>query len=144
MTFLLNCVVVAVFLGIGGIQPQLDWLLIVPLLLELYLFVLAIALIVSALYVRFRDVGQIWEVTISLLFFSAPIMYPITTLPPWAQRIVSLNPFVQVMQNVRTLILGPGSAPLASRFAPILIAAALFGLAVWLFRRESPRFAERA
>ncbi|HEX4519750.1 MAG TPA: ABC transporter permease [Gaiellaceae bacterium] len=144
MTFLLNCVVVGVFLGIGGVEPHLDWLLIVPLLLELYVFTLSIALIVSALYVRFRDVGQIWEVAISLLFFAAPIVYPITQLPPWAERIVSLNPLVQVMQDVRTIILGPGSAPIDSRFAPIVIAAALFAVAVWLFRRESPRFAERA
>lgn len=145
MTFALNCVVVAVFLGLGGIEPNPGWVLIVPLMLELYVFVLAIALIVSALFVRFRDVGQIWEVTISLLFFSAPIMYPITTLPVWAQHIVALNPFVQVMQDVRTIILGPGSAPpIVNPIFPILIAAASFALAVWVFRRESPRFAERA
>ena len=62
MTFLANCVVVVVFLAVGGVQPGWNWLLLIPLLLELYLFVTAIALIASTLYVRFRDVAQLWEV----------------------------------------------------------------------------------
>src|SRR5215472_12754789 len=43
MTFLANCVVVLVFLAVGRVQPGWDWLLLLPLLLELYLFVAAIA-----------------------------------------------------------------------------------------------------
>jgi ABC-2 type transport system permease protein len=145
MTFGVNCVVVGVFLAVGGVGPHPGWLLIVPLLLELFVFIVAIALIVSTLYVRFRDVGQIWEVTAALLFFVAPIMYPITILPVWAQHVVALNPFVQVLQNLRTILLGPGSAPaIVSPVFPMTIVAALFGVAIWLYRRESPRFAERA
>jgi ABC-2 type transport system permease protein len=151
MTFLANCVVVAVFLAVGGVQPGWDWLLLIPLLLELYLFVTAIALIASTLYVRFRDVGQLWEVTAALLFFIAPIMYPITVLPLWAQRLVELNPFVQVLQDVRSILLGSSTAAadgmtpaVDNRLLPIAIAAALVAGALLLYRREAPRFAERA
>jgi ABC-2 type transport system permease protein len=150
MTFLVNCVVVVVFLGIGGIEPRAEWILALPLLAEMYVFVLALGLIASTLYVRFRDVGQIWEVTAMLLFFSAPIMYPITQLPDWAQRLVSLNPFVQIMQDLRTVLLGStatkdGAAPLADgQLLPVLIAFALFGVSLWVYRRERPQFAERA
>jgi ABC-2 type transport system permease protein len=151
MTFLANCVVVAVFLAVGGAQPGWDWLLLLPLLLELYLFVTAIALIASTLYVRFRDVGQLWEVTAALLFFIAPIMYPITVLPVWAQRLVELNPFVQVLQDVRSILLGSSTAaadgmtpPVDNRLLPIAIAVALVVGALLLYRREAPRFAERA
>jgi ABC-2 type transport system permease protein len=150
MTFLANCIVVAVFLGASGIRPELDWLLLPPLLLELYVFILALALIASTLYVRFRDVAQIWEVAALLLFFTAPIMYPITILPEWAQRLDGFNPFVQVMQDARAILLGPDAveAGVATRFDsrlfPIAIAVGLLALALWLQRRESPRFAERA
>src|SRR6266508_5076173 len=110
MTLVANCVAVAAFLAVSRIRPQLDWLLLVPLVLELYAFVLALAIVAATLFVRFRDVGQIWEVAASLLFFSAPIMYPITILPDWAQRLVQFNPFVQVMQDVRSLLLGTDAA----------------------------------
>jgi ABC-2 type transport system permease protein len=150
MTFLTNCIVVVVFLAVGGVEPGWDWLLLVPLLLELYLFVTAIALIASTLYVRFRDVAQMWEVTAALLFFIAPIMYPITVLPVWAQRLVELNPFVQVLQDVRSILLGSstsaadGMVPIDNRLLPLAIAAAFIASALLLYRREAPRFAERA
>jgi ABC-2 type transport system permease protein len=150
MTFLANCVVVAIFLGLSRVGPGLDWLLVVPLMLELYLFVVAIALVASTLYVRFRDVGQIWEVLSSLLFFSAPIMYPIAILPHWAQRVVGFNPFVQLMQDTRSVLLGSDAAkdgvgaPVDNRLFPIGIVLGLLLVSLWLYRRESPRFAERA
>ena len=151
MTFLANCVVVAVFLAVSRIQPSLDWLLLVPLLLELYVFVLGLALIASTLYVRFRDVGQIWEVAASLLFFSAPIMYPITILPDWAQRLAELNPFVQVMQDVRSVLLGTDAATagVTARLDTRLDSdrdrvRRARSSACSLHRREAPRFAERA
>jgi ABC-2 type transport system permease protein len=149
-TFLCNCVVVVIFLAASGVSPTPEWMLLVPLLFELYVFVLSLALITSTLYVRFRDVGQIWEVAAGLLFFAAPIMYPISLLPVWAQRLVSLNPFVQVMQDVRRVVLGPDAAadgavpPLDSRLYPLAIVVILLVVALRFYRRESPRFAERA
>jgi ABC-2 type transport system permease protein len=150
MTFLANCAVVAVFLAVAQIQPSLDWLLLVPLLLELYAFVLALALLAATLYVRFRDVGHIWEVAVSLLFFSAPIMYPISILPEWAQRLAGFNPFVQVMQDVRSVLLGSEAASAGvtarvdTRLFPIAIAFAALAVALLVQRREAPRFAEHA
>jgi ABC-2 type transport system permease protein len=150
MTFLANCVVVAGFLAFYRIRPELDWVLLIPLLLELYIFVLALALLASTFYVRFRDVGQIWEVATVLLFFSAPITYPITILPHWGQRLIGFSPFVQVMQDVRSVVLGTNAVTAGvtprfdSRLFPIGIAIALLIVALLVHRRESPKFAERA
>ena len=150
LTFLANCVVVVIFLGADGVRPHLDWLALIPLLLELYGFVLAIAIVAGTLFVRFRDVGQIWQVTAPLLFFTAPIMYPITVLPHWAQRLAELNPFVQTMQDIRSIVLGSdalaaGATPeFVSRLYPIAIAAVLLAVSLLVHRRASPRFAEFA
>jgi ABC-2 type transport system permease protein len=150
MTFLANCIAVAVFLAFGRIAPRPSWLLLVPLVLELYLFVAGLGLLASTLFVRFRDVGQIWEVASSLLFFSAPIMYPVTILPGWAQRLVELNPFVQVLQDVRRVLLGSdlstGGVParVDSRLYPIAIAAGMVAVGLLVHHRASHRFAERA
>jgi ABC-2 type transport system permease protein len=107
----------------------------------------------SALYVRFRDVSQIWEVAVQLLFFGSAIFYPIGILPEWAQKVAFLNPFVQIMQDVRHAVLG-ASGPNdlsaadvyggpAGRAIPIVIALLIFAGALWFFRRESRYFAER-
>jgi ABC-2 type transport system permease protein len=150
MTFAANCVAVAIFLAFGRIRPEPGWLLLVPLLLELYIFVLGMALLAATLFVRFRDIGQIWEVAVTLLFFSAPIMYPITILPGWAQRLVELNPFVQVLQDVRTVLLGSdpatGGVPprVDTRLIPIAIAFGLLAAGLLVHRRSAHRFAELA
>ena len=110
MTFAVNCVAVAIFIVASQIPPELSWLLLIPLVLELYLFAIGVALLVSSLYVRFRDVGHLWEVFASVLFFATPIMYPVSILPTWAQHIIAFNPLVQVIQDSRDLVLGPRRA----------------------------------
>jgi ABC-2 type transporter len=57
MTFGVNLLVVAGFVAWQGIVPQLDWLLLGPLLLELYLFTLGTALILITIFVSLRDMG---------------------------------------------------------------------------------------
>jgi ABC-2 type transport system permease protein len=151
MTFCVNIAAVAVFAAFSDVSPRLEWLLIVPLLLELYLFVLGIGLVVSSLFVRFRDVGPLWELSAQLLLFASPIMYPITILPDWAQKVAMLNPFVQVLQDIRDIVLAAETSSVVSvlgspelRLIPIAIAVLAFLAGLWVHRRESPRFAELA
>ncbi len=107
LTFLVNSVVVAGFVAWEQITPRLDWLLVIPLLVELYGFALGLALILATLFVRFRDMGQVWELGLQLLFYASPIIYPIGFLPPFARDLVFLNPFTQVLQDIRALVLYP-------------------------------------
>ncbi len=150
MTLCVNLVIVIIFIAASRVEPNAKWLFLPLLLLELYLFVLGVALIFATLYVRFRDMGQIWEVATSMLFFSAPIMYPVTILPVWARHIIVFNPFVQILQDVRRVILGPDAHAVrliglhGNHVIPLAVTALLLLAAFWLYRRESPRFAEAA
>jgi ABC-2 type transport system permease protein len=152
ITFLVNACAVAIFVAVTRADPRLEWLLVITLLLELYLFILGVALILSALFVRFRDVGQVWELAATLLFYATPVMYPVEFLPRWAMPVVFLNPLVQTMQDLRVVLIGANQpfetiasvyGTPAARLLPIGIALASFFFGLWFFNRESPRFAER-
>jgi ABC-2 type transport system permease protein len=153
ITFLANILAVVVFIGIQQVAPRSEWLLVIPLLAELYVFSIGVGLLLSTLYVRFRDVSQVWEVAVQLLFFASAIFYPIGILPPWAQKVAFLNPFVQIMQDVRHAVLGasgPNDLSAADvyggavgRLIPITIALLIFAGALSFFRSESRYFAER-
>ena len=153
ITFVINISAIVVFLGIGRIAPKPSWLLVVPLLLELYVFCVALGLLVAALYVRFRDIGQIWELAAQLLFFASAIFYPVGILPSWAQQVAFLNPIVQIMQDARHVILGasgPYDLTAAQVYAhhgghaiPLVVVAFVVALGFLFFRRESRYFAER-
>jgi ABC-2 type transport system permease protein len=151
MTFAINLVAVGVFAFFSDITVTWEWLWLIPLLLELYVFVLGLGLIVATLFVRYRDVGPLWELAANLLLFASPIMYPITILPSWAQQVAMANPFVQVLQDVRDVILGGTTSSVAAvlgsqerRLIPIFVALVTFLIGLWLCRRDAPRFAERA
>ena len=73
----LNLIVVFVFIFASGIEPTLDWLQIPLLIAMLVTFAVGVAMLLSALYVRYRDVEPIWEVALQLLFYGSPVIYVI-------------------------------------------------------------------
>jgi ABC-2 type transport system permease protein len=153
ITFAFNISAVVVFIAIARIGPRFEWLLVFPLLAELYIFCAGVGLLFAALYVRFRDIGQVWELASQLLFFASAIFYPVGILPLWAQRIAFLNPVVQVMQDVRHAILGSSGpndvtaatvyAGYGGRLIPIAIALGVCAIGYVTFRRDARYFAER-
>ena len=151
MTFAVNLVAVGIFMLFSDVTVEADWLYLILLFLELYVFGIGLGLIVATLYVRFRDIGPLWELAAQLLLFASPIMYPIGILPDWAQDVAMLNPFVQVLQDVRDIVLGEPVSSVerilgseAARLIPIGIAVSTFLIGLWICRRDAPRFAERA
>jgi ABC-type polysaccharide/polyol phosphate export permease len=90
---------------------------------------------------------------LQLLFYASPIIYPIGYLPPWAQKLVFLSPFSQVLQDIRALIFYPDLASNRitaaaafgglGRVVPVTIAIGIFALGYAVFRRQEPWFAER-
>lgn len=150
ITFAVSLVALAVFVAGNRITPRLEWLAIAPLLVELYVFVFAVSVLLATLYVRFRDTGQIWDLMAALLFWGSPIIYTVEFLPPWAKPIIFFNPFVQIMQDVRALIIGSEQVVTVTEqlgryghAAPLGVLVFVLGLALVLFRHEEKSFAER-
>jgi len=153
VTFLVNSLAVVVFVGVSGEKPNAYWLLIIPLLAELYVFMLGVGLILATAYTRFRDIAQIWDLVASVLFFAMPVMYSISFLAERYQKIILLNPAAQVMQDIRRIIMGPALNPQTiaavygsreARLIPTAIAVMSLLIGVLLFQKDSKHFAERA
>lgn len=154
VTLSVNLLAVAAFLAWNRITPRLEWLLLPVLLTELYLFTLGLALVLAALYVRLRDTNQVWELASQLLFWASAIVYPVGLLPGWAQQLAFASPFVQVMQDMRYVLLssresveitvaaGAFGHP-AGHLLPIGVALGTLAGGLLIFRREAPSFAER-
>ena len=127
-----------------------------PLLLELYVFTLGVALDPGdALRAPPRHRPGVGARSLQLLFYASPIIYPIGFLPPWARTIAFLNPFTQVLQDIRAIVLyqdfpenritaADAFGDYGGRLLPIAIARRhLLVVGLSLFRREEPWFAER-
>ncbi len=92
--FALNLVAVFIFILAFGVRPYWTWLLLPVLVLVLTALTTAVAMLLSSLYVRFRDVQIIWTVLVTMLFYATPILYPLQD-PPVPDRfhdLLLLNP----------------------------------------------------
>jgi ABC-2 type transport system permease protein len=146
----LNLVVAFIFiLAVGGITPMWTWLLLPVLVALIVVFTVAMAMLLSSLYPRFRDVAMLWSVASTALFYATPVIYVIDRFSPGLRKILSCNPLAVILELARKWIIdphAPGPAQAVGSRPFLIIPAAIFVaicvLAVWVFRREAPRIAE--
>jgi ABC-2 type transport system permease protein len=144
-----NMVAVFIFLLAYGLSPVWTWLLLPLVVATLLVLTAAVSMLLSSLYVRYRDVGIMWSVGAAALFYGTPVLYPFEIVPEQFRTIVALNPLTPLFAQARKWIIDPG-APSAVEtvggwthlIAPAAIFLAICALAVWVFNREAPRVAE--
>jgi ABC-2 type transport system permease protein len=145
----LNLAVVFVFILASGIAPTVDWLQIPLLVGAMVVLGTGVTMLLSALYVRYRDVQPIWEVGLQMLFYASPVIYAVTTAPENLQGVVMFNPIAVVLTQFRHAVIDQDAPSAASAIGgaeliliPLAIVAAIFALGLWVFLREAPRIAE--
>ena len=156
INFGFNFIVVIVFCLVNGVLPTPSWLLMVPLMIELYLLALGVAFFLSAVYVNLRDLNPIWEVVMQAGFYATPIIYPITMIssragdlgPLIAKLDLLLNPVAQIVQDARHVMISTANTTvwewvsLPYALWPILFSLLVFVGGLWYFTAKSKYFAE--
>jgi len=145
----LNMLVVFIFALASGIEPRVSWLELIPLLAVLAVFATSVAMLLSALYVRYRDVQPIWEVISQILFYASPVIYVASFYPASVEEAAMANPLAAIFTQVRHAVIDP-SAPTAYDVAggagwllvSLGVVAVSCALGSWVFAREAPRIAE--
>lgn len=157
INFGINFVVVVVFALINGVNLTWSWLLMVPLVLELYMLSLGIAFFLSAVYVNLRDLNPIWEVVMQAGFYATPIIYPISLItskageygPIFARLDLILNPVAQIVQDARHVMISPANQTIWQwvdnpflQCWPIILSVLIFLGGLKYFTVKSQYFAE--
>lgn len=148
-----NLIVIAVFMILSRVD--LSWsALLTPLwILEIFIFAIGISFILSTLFVKFRDVNYIWEIIMQGLFYISPVVYPIAMVVErnvTIAQIIMLNPVAQAIQGARHDLVDISNMTLTQisggnwliNLVPLVIVLGTLVLGIWLFRKNSPRFAE--
>ena len=148
----LNLLVVFVLGALIGIHARWQWLELIPALALLMVFVVGLSALLSALFVRFRDVRPIWDVILQILFYGSMVIVPFETVEgrfPHLAHILVANPLAAIVQQLRHAIVEP-SVPNAAQaigggawiLVPLLIVFGTAALGLWVFSRNAPRVAE--
>lgn len=152
INLLLNLIVVFVFVAFGqntAVSPTT--LVIFPLLLvELLILSAGVGFFLSALYVKFRDINHIWDVVRQALFYTVPIIYPLSRISSVPlQKIIILNPLSQIIQDSRIVITYADTTGIKDLYGtrlmelvPLTLVFLSFVIGYKYFVKNSDRFAE--
>ena len=114
-------------------------LLIYPVVC-LLLFNIGVGLILSALYVFFRDVEYLWSVFMQLLMYLSAIFYSIDTYPPIIRNLFLLNPVYLFIRYFRKIVI---EATIPSLWFHLLMLAdvvIVVGLGCFMYKKYNTKF----
>ena len=145
----MTLIAVFVFALASGVAPRVAWLELPVIILLLTLFATGVGLLLSSLFVRYRDVQPIWEVISQMLFYASPILYVATMVPESYQRAYLANPIAALLTEMRHAVMDPTSRHVWDAIGaperlllPFAIVVGTLVLGMWVFKREAPRIAE--
>lgn len=150
INLILNFIVIGIFMAITNVSLSWSALWMFPLVLELFIFSIALAFLLSALFVTFRDVSYIWEVIMQAAFYATPILYPLSIIPHAAAKLLILNPMAQIIQDARYVLVSRETITIRQIFpntpwvwyVPVLLTLAIAAITATYFRNRSKYFAE--
>jgi len=146
----LNLLVVLVFMIISKVDLLQTSLWLPLILLEIYIIALGFSLLLSAAFVRFRDVSYIWEVIMQAGFYATPILYPLSQIKNIDfQKILLLNPMAQAIQDARYSLVTHKTQTIeqifgssSMRLVTVGVCIAVLVAGILYFKKEAKYFAE--
>jgi ABC-2 type transport system permease protein len=159
----LNLIVVAIFAIGAGVHPMLSWLELPLIVGALIVFATGMAMLLSALFVHFRDIQPIWEVIAQILFYASPVIISIQTVlkafhspehkfllhHQYLLHVYMLNPLAVVFQQFRHAMItnatpsaGEVLGSWTSLFGALAIVVGIFVVGFVVFNRAAARIAE--
>ena len=149
---LLSLVVVFFFMAASGVEVRLTWLELPVLIVLLALFATGLAMLLSALFVSFRDVRPIWDVITQALFYATPVIYPIEQVAARNETLAQIamcNPLAAIIQQFRYAMIDPNAQSAGEALGgawmllvPASVILAMFALGLWVFDHMAPRIAD--
>jgi ABC-2 type transport system permease protein len=144
----MTLIAVFIFAAISGVYPNVHWLELPFILVALTAFATGVGLLLSALFVRYRDVQPIWEVFSQMLFYASPILYVAAALPQKYMDVYMASPVAVLLTETRHAAVDVNAPHPWDLTSPahmlIALGVALFVMVLggWVFNREAPLIAE--
>ncbi len=134
--------VLGIFMAVFSFIPPITVLLLIPIYLLGFVFILGISLPLSVLNVKFKDIEFIWGVVLQAGFFLTPIFYQFNMLPDYLQNILQFSPMVQLVTMAHHVTLYGTLPPLNSILYAVGSIAIITIIGYIIFRKMQLRIVE--
>ena len=144
--FILNMIVFGIFcISTPVTVTGLSFLLFLLAVFTMYILIMALSLFLSVIFVKLKDIHNLTEVMLQLLFWATPIYYKLEMLPENLQKYVLLNPLTTIVMSARKGMV-TGDTDVASDFKDLAIVTAIclvvLLIGVRFFKKRIPKLAE--
>ena len=139
--FLVASIVLMGLMMYYQIPLTINVLYLIPIVIVLTCFSLAMSFLLSATQVRFRDIGVAVPLFLQLWLFATPVIYPLSSVPFRYKPLYMLNPMVGMIENFRNVLLR-GTAPDSSLFIAIAISIPLLFVSYVYFKQIETTMAD--
>ena len=140
INFLLTLSIFFVFCLADNIIFTWKFILLLYPICCLVLFNIGVGLVLSALFVFFRDIQYLWSVFTQLLMYMSAIFYTIDNYDPFVQNLFLLNPIYLFIRYFRKIVI---EATIPTVWFHLLMAAdviIVLGLGCWIYKKYNTKF----
>jgi ABC-2 type transport system permease protein len=129
-----------VFVAINGIPFTWKFVLLLFPILCLVVFNLGMGLILSAMYVFFRDIQYLYGIFTMLLMYMSAIFYSIDTFPQIGRNLFLLNPVYVYIRYFRKIVIEGDIPSVWLHLVAIGYAVLAFGIGAWIYKKKNHSF----
>ena len=143
LDFLLAFSVLLVMMWAYNIYPTANIIFLPFLLLLALVTALGVSLVLAAMNVQFRDIGQILPFLVQAWMYATPVVYPASVIESTTMKLVyAMNPMVGVIEGFRWALLGTANAPGPMIAVSSIVACLLLVFGAFYFKRMERTFAD--
>ena len=140
LNFALTLFVFFIFCLIDHVPFTWRFICLVYPVLTMLLFNLGIGMILSALFIFFRDIDYLWSVALQLLMYGSAIFYSVEKFPPKIQLVFSLNPVYRHIAYIREIVLSGAIPSLGTHLTLLGFAVSAFLAGAFMYKHYNSKF----
>ena len=140
INFGLTLLVFFLFAAIDQVTFHLGFFMLLYPILCMVVFNIGVGLILSALYVFFRDLGYLYDIFTLLLMYMSAIFYTVDTFSPRVQRFFLMNPIYCYIKYFRVVVLDGGIPSLSFHLLCALYALIVVAIGGWIYKKYNHKF----
>ncbi|WP_408072092.1 ABC transporter permease [Butyrivibrio sp. JL13D10] len=140
VNFSLTMIVYFFFCFLDGIQFGPRMLTLLFPVLCLTVMNIGIGMILSALYVFFRDIKYLYDVFLTLLTYLSAIFYKVDKFSPATQKLFLLNPVYVMIKYFRTVVIDMTIPPIQYHALCLFYACFYLAIGSWVYKKYNSEF----
>ena len=140
INFALTLLVFFVFCALDHVPFTWKFICLIYPIATLLMFNVGIGMILSALFIFFRDIDYLWSVALQLIMYGSAVFYTVGNLSPKVQLVFACNPIYRHISYIREVVLAGAVPSLGTHLTLLGFALAAFAAGAFMYRRYNTKF----